>query len=279
MRTFLPAGRKLLIPDTGSYSDRMVRLAREAGRMPGQSADFPRRSNAAGSGRRRAGGRPRHLPCRRCVFGNRQWRGARPGRYRRGGARSRTSADRRCGVRVRRAAAGSSRRSRRSTPWCSPPTNAWRRLPGMAFAVARIDRLEACAGNAGSWSFDLARHPRVHACAPARGSSRFTPPAQVINALNRALDFHEAEGQPARLARYTENMRVLYDGVQALGLTPCLRARAPGAHHRQRARAGRSRLGPSALRRCAEAPRRADQQFLQHTGPQLSRRLHRRHHA
>ena len=29
-------------------------------------------------------------------------------------------------------------------------------LPGMAFAVARIDRLEACAGNAGSWSFDLA---------------------------------------------------------------------------------------------------------------------------
>ena len=26
----------------------------------------------------------------------------------------------------------------------------------MAFAVARIDRLEACAGNAGSWSFDLA---------------------------------------------------------------------------------------------------------------------------
>ena len=28
-------------------------------------------------------------------------------------------------------------------------------VPGMAFAVARIDRVEACAGNAGSWSLDL----------------------------------------------------------------------------------------------------------------------------
>ena len=33
-------------------------------------------------------------------------------------------------------------------------------LPGVAFAVARIDRLLACAGNAGSWSFDLAGHLR-----------------------------------------------------------------------------------------------------------------------
>src|ERR1700722_16023295 len=34
VRTFIPPGGKLLVPATGSYSDRMVRLAREAGRVP-----------------------------------------------------------------------------------------------------------------------------------------------------------------------------------------------------------------------------------------------------
>lgn len=43
----------------------------------------------------------------------------------------------------------------------------------------------------------------------------------MLNALNVALDCYDAEGgQSARLARYTANMRVLYDGVLALGLTP-----------------------------------------------------------
>ena len=36
------------------------------------------------------------------------------------------------------------------------------------------------------------------------GRPRFTPPAQIINALNTALDFFDAEGgRAARLARYT----------------------------------------------------------------------------
>ncbi|HLB98821.1 MAG TPA: 2-aminoethylphosphonate--pyruvate aminotransferase, partial [Acetobacteraceae bacterium] len=33
---------------------------------------------------------------------------------------------------------------------------------------------------------------------------------------------------PARLARYTANMRVLYDGAISLGLTPCLPREAQG---------------------------------------------------
>ena len=95
-------------------------------------------------------------------------------------------------------------------------------MPGMAFAIARIDRVEACAGNAGSWSLDLSEHLRTCA-AHGWGSFRFTPPAQVLNACNVALDFFDAEGgQPARLARYTANMRTLYDGVRGLGLTPYL---------------------------------------------------------
>jgi 2-aminoethylphosphonate-pyruvate transaminase len=95
-------------------------------------------------------------------------------------------------------------------------------VPGMAFAVARIDRAEACTGNAGSWSLDLSSI-YAHAVRSGWGSFRFTPPAQVLNAFNVALDLFDAEGgQPARLARYTANMRTLYDGVHGLGLVPCL---------------------------------------------------------
>jgi 2-aminoethylphosphonate-pyruvate transaminase len=94
-------------------------------------------------------------------------------------------------------------------------------LPGIAFAVARTDRLLACAGNAGSWSFDLSSI-YDHALRAGPGSFRFTPPAQILAALDVALDYHDAEGQPARLARYTASMRTLYDGVRDLGLTPWL---------------------------------------------------------
>jgi 2-aminoethylphosphonate-pyruvate transaminase len=94
-------------------------------------------------------------------------------------------------------------------------------LPGIAFAVARVDRLLECAGNAGSWSFDLSSI-YDHALRAGWGSFRFTPPAQILAALDVALDYHDAEGQPARLARYTANMRTLYDGVRDLGLTPWL---------------------------------------------------------
>jgi 2-aminoethylphosphonate-pyruvate transaminase len=95
-------------------------------------------------------------------------------------------------------------------------------LPGIAYAIARVDRLEECAGNAGSWSFDLCD---IHANVATRGDGRprFTPPAQIVNALNVALDVLEQEGgREARLARYTRNMRALYDGMARLGVRPFL---------------------------------------------------------
>jgi 2-aminoethylphosphonate-pyruvate transaminase len=100
--------------------------------------------------------------------------------------------------------------------------------PGLAFAVSPVARLDACVGNAGSWSFDL-----VDLLAQTRrsgpGSFRFTPPAQVLVAFDKALDIYEREGgQPARLARYRTNMRILYEGVRALGLVPCLSPEAQG---------------------------------------------------
>ncbi len=79
----------------------------------------------------------------------------------------------------------------------------------------------ACAGNAGSWSFDLS-DIYDYSTARGRGRFRFTPPAQILAALDVALNFHDAEGQPARLARYTANMRIFYDGILRSGLTPWL---------------------------------------------------------
>lgn len=93
-------------------------------------------------------------------------------------------------------------------------------LPGAAFVVARRDSLEAARGNAGSWSLDLADIYQ-HTLAPNAGP-RFTPPAPTLAALAVALDLYRQEGREARLARYTANMRTLYDGVIALGLTPYL---------------------------------------------------------
>ena len=45
----------------------------------------------------------------------------------------------------------------------------------------------------------------------------------MLNAFNTALDLYDADGgQPSRLARYTANKQVLYDGAIGLGLTPYL---------------------------------------------------------
>jgi len=95
-------------------------------------------------------------------------------------------------------------------------------LPGMALTVARVDSLKAGAGRAASWSLDLA-DVYAHSERVGPGSHRFTPAAQAIAAFAVALDRFDAEGgQPARLVRYTANMRVIYDGARALGLQPCL---------------------------------------------------------
>ena len=96
-------------------------------------------------------------------------------------------------------------------------------MPGIGFAVARIDRLLAAQGNAGSWSFDFADIYQHTLPRNGGGSFRFTPAAQVLVAFNVALDLFDAEGgQPARLARYRANADALYSGMLGLGLDPYL---------------------------------------------------------
>jgi 2-aminoethylphosphonate-pyruvate transaminase len=101
-------------------------------------------------------------------------------------------------------------------------------MPGLAFAIARVEALEAATGNAGSWCFDLADIFH-HAVRSGWGYFRFTPPAQVLAAIAVALELHEAEGgRVARLARYRANADALYAGMLRIGLTPYLPAAVQG---------------------------------------------------
>jgi len=221
IRTFVPLGQRLLIPATGAYADRMVRLAREAGRIPVSlpvSPVAPTDPDSVAAALR-----------------------AEPGISHVGLVYSETGS----GIVHDVAAIGAAVRGlgRRLivdavSAFGALPLNLAAQpeidaalftsnkclegVPGLAFALTRIDRVEACAGNAGSWSFDL-QSIHAHTLRSGEGSFRFTPPAQVLNAFNVALDLYDAEGgQTARLARYTANMRALYDGVRRLGLTPWL---------------------------------------------------------
>jgi len=93
-------------------------------------------------------------------------------------------------------------------------------VPGMGFVIARRGALELAEGNSHSLAMDL--HDQW-LYMRRTGQWRFTPPTHVVAALRQALDQYWQEGgQPARLARYRENCRVLVNGMRALGLRPFL---------------------------------------------------------
>jgi len=226
IRTFLPPSGRILIPATGSYADRMIRLTKDAGRIPVPLA-LGRTDTTDPQAVARALDADPSLSHVGMVYSETgsgvihdvQAVGAVTRALRRRLIIDAVSAFGALPVDI-------------ST---QPEVDAvvfttnkcLEALPGAAFAVARIDRLQACAGRAGSWSFDLA-DTYTHALRAGWGSSRFTPPAQILAALDVALDFHAAEGQVARLARYTANMQTLYKGVSDLGLSPYLPASRQG---------------------------------------------------
>ena len=89
-------------------------------------------------------------------------------------------------------------------------------VPGMGFVIARRTALERSAGNSGSLAMDLLDQWQYM---QKTGQWRFTPPTHVVAALRAAIDQYQAQGgQPARLARYTENCATLVAGMRALGL-------------------------------------------------------------
>ncbi len=219
IRTFVPAGGKLLVVQNGGYADRLARLATEAGRIvvplhgPDNEPMAPEKLAAALAGNPdvthvaivvsetgtgivndpnllgpviRAAGKRLICDAVSCF-------GALPFRI----------ADHpECVVVV------------------FTSIKCLEGLPGFGFAVAPIARLVACAGNAGSWVMDLHDVYR-HALRDGWGSFRFTPAVQALRAFRVAMDLYDAEGgQPARLARYRRNSEVWYEGLQALGFRP-----------------------------------------------------------
>ena len=88
-------------------------------------------------------------------------------------------------------------------------------VPGAAFVLARRNHLEACAGNCHSIGLDLEAQWRGF---EQNGQWRFTPPTQIIAALDSALDQLAAEGGiGGRFARYWENCNTLVSGMRAMG--------------------------------------------------------------
>ena len=99
-------------------------------------------------------------------------------------------------------------------------------MPGLAFVLARREPLAAAAAQKISRSVALNLHHHVRTL-DAGGQFPFTPPVQVLYALDRALDETLAEGVPARAARYAACHATMLAGLTALGFEPLL----PSALH------------------------------------------------
>ena len=93
-------------------------------------------------------------------------------------------------------------------------------VPGMGFVFIRKALMDTCAGNSQSLAMDL--HDQ-YTYMEKTTQWRFTPPTHVVVALHEAIAQFEAEGgQPARLARYSNNCKTLVNGMAALGFKPFL---------------------------------------------------------
>ncbi len=220
VRTLVPADGGVLVPDTGEYAARLARLAQEAGRrvvlMPTEQAapvvaahvaqalaDDPGLSHLAIVYSETSSGVVHDAPALAQVAG---------------------AAGRRVLVDAV-SAMGALPFDLGALPAVDcvivTANKCLEGLPGLSVSVARIDRLLAGVGRAGSWSLDLA-DLYTHTLRAGPGSHRFTPAAQAIAALDVALDRYEAEGRPARLARYGANRDALRDGLRAHGVHPML---------------------------------------------------------
>ncbi len=227
VRSFIPPGGKLLIAQNGSYADRAVRLATEAGRTV---VALPGPDTRPVTGEEIATALAADPAISHVLIIHHETGSGIVNDPEAVGAAVRAAGRRLIMDSV--SAFGALPFSLADHPECDAVLftsgKCLEGLPGIGFCVARIDRLMAGAGQAGSWTFDLA-DVYQHALRSGWGSFRFTPPVQALAAFDVALDLYAAEGgQPARHARYAENVRTLHEGVTALGLTPYLERRHQG---------------------------------------------------
>jgi 2-aminoethylphosphonate-pyruvate transaminase len=88
-------------------------------------------------------------------------------------------------------------------------------MAGLSFVIARKDKLEKLSSIPGRSTYlDLAQQYKFFLNAH---QMRFTPPVQIVYALDQALTEFFAEGQAARWSRYLSCFEALDGGVRALG--------------------------------------------------------------
>lgn len=94
-------------------------------------------------------------------------------------------------------------------------------VPGFGFIIAHRNALLAAKGLARSHSLDM--YGQWRAMEEGNGKWRFTSPTHTVRAFLRALDeLAEEGGIDARYARYSENHRILTDGMDKLGFSTFL---------------------------------------------------------
>jgi 2-aminoethylphosphonate-pyruvate transaminase len=100
-------------------------------------------------------------------------------------------------------------------------------VPGLGFVICRQAALAQTKGNATTLVLDL--HDQWQNFTKT-GQYRFTPPIHVIVSFHQALtEFWAEGGQEGRGGRYTENGKILIDGMRKLGFATLLpdRLQAP----------------------------------------------------
>lgn len=94
-------------------------------------------------------------------------------------------------------------------------------VPGFGFIIAHRKALLSTKGFARSHSLDMYEQWRT--MEEGNGKWRFTSPTHTVRAFLRALDELDEEGGiDARYARYSENHRILVDGMRELGFATFL---------------------------------------------------------
>lgn len=94
-------------------------------------------------------------------------------------------------------------------------------VPGFGFVLAKRELLESCKGNSKSHSLDL--YDQWYSMETQSGKWRFTSPTHTVRAFQQAMNELDAEGGVvARNMRYSENHRVLVNGMNNIGLEPFL---------------------------------------------------------
>ncbi|MBU9848557.1 aminotransferase class V-fold PLP-dependent enzyme, partial [Rahnella aceris] len=95
-------------------------------------------------------------------------------------------------------------------------------VPGLAFVLVEIEHIRKCEGLSNSVSLDLYEQWKEF---ESSGQWRFTPPVQVVLALDKALDCLEKEGGiEKRHKRYSKNAQNIIAGMNNLGFKSHVRS-------------------------------------------------------